>query len=355
MSRPNKVWFRKDIGWWMVTLDGKKIRLAEGKTNRKLAEQKFHELKVVQARSAENCNARIADIIDGFLTWSKVHRSPETCRNHLWYGQKFSEHIGYLKATELRPNHLTQWVDSHAWGQTTQRNARRSVYRAFAWAVEEGLLTSNPLAGMKCPAALTRQRAMTDAEFRSLLRGSRHDFKVLLFALMMSGCRPKEATSLTWNQVHQDRWVLPQHKTFHKTHKPRVIYLTKPLQRLMTVLRRRGDQRGAANAHVFLNAYGRPWTRNAIRLRIERLKRKLHLADDLCCYMTRHAFGTAAVLNGVDVMTVAQLMGHTSLEMIQRVYVHLADKHDHLNQAAERATRPLAAPKPSPAEPNQAG
>ncbi len=49
MSRPNKIWFRKDIGWWMVTVDGKKIRLAEGKPNRKKAEQKFHELKAVQA------------------------------------------------------------------------------------------------------------------------------------------------------------------------------------------------------------------------------------------------------------------------------------------------------------------
>ncbi|MCE9554604.1 MAG: hypothetical protein K8T91_14700 [Planctomycetes bacterium] len=50
MSRPSKVWFRRDTGWWMVTLDGKKIRLAEGRPNRKLAEQKFHELKAVQAR-----------------------------------------------------------------------------------------------------------------------------------------------------------------------------------------------------------------------------------------------------------------------------------------------------------------
>lgn len=28
MSRPNKVWFRTDVGWWMVTLNGQRIRLA---------------------------------------------------------------------------------------------------------------------------------------------------------------------------------------------------------------------------------------------------------------------------------------------------------------------------------------
>jgi hypothetical protein len=49
MARPNRIWFRKDIGWWMVTLGGKKIRLVEGKNQRKLAEQKFRELMAVSA------------------------------------------------------------------------------------------------------------------------------------------------------------------------------------------------------------------------------------------------------------------------------------------------------------------
>jgi hypothetical protein len=161
MARPNKIWFRKDTGWWMVTLDGKKIRLAEGRPNRKLAEQKFHEQTAVCVRPAESSDARITDIIDGFLGWSKIHRSAETNRNHIAYGQKFSEHIGYLRATELRPHHLTGWVDAHPqWNQTTQRNARRSIYHAFAWAVEEGLLALNPLKGMKCLAAKTRQRTI---------------------------------------------------------------------------------------------------------------------------------------------------------------------------------------------------
>jgi len=44
MARSNKIWFRKDVGWWMVTLGGAKTRLVEGKKNRKLAEDKFHEL-----------------------------------------------------------------------------------------------------------------------------------------------------------------------------------------------------------------------------------------------------------------------------------------------------------------------
>ena len=70
----------------------------------------------------------------------------------------------------------------------------------------------------------------------------------------------------------------------------------------------------------------------------------------MCVYLLRHAFGTNAIPNGVDVATVAQLMGHSSLEMISKVYCHLADEHNHLQEAVEKVRkRPLAVSKPQPA------
>jgi integrase len=343
MSRPNKIWFRKDVGWWMVTLAGEKIRLAQGKESRKAAEQKFHELMASRSQAPESPNARVADVIEAFLAWTKVHRSSETNRNYISYGQGFSEHSGYMQTSELKPIHVTRWVDENGWTQTTERNARRSIYRAFSWACEEGILTRNPLQGMKCPRAKARGRFMSDSEYRTLLKHSDLDFKTLLFALKETGCRPKEARVLRWEQVRDDRWVLEEHKTAYKVEKPRVIYLTTPMRKMMNVLRRR-----STGSQVFLNSRKKPWTCNAVRLRIARLKTKLNLPDDLCAYMLRHAFGTNAILNGVDVATVAELMGHTSLEMVSRVYLHLADQHTHLNAAVDKATRPHALATPSP-------
>ena len=343
MPRPNKIWFRKDIGCWMVTIGGRRIRLAEGRHAKKEAQQKFHEFAAERAQAPEAATARVADVIEAFLAWTQIHRSEETNRNYLWFGQQFSEHSGYLSVAELKPIHVTRWVDGKGWNQTTQRNGRRSIYRAFSWACEEGILARNPLQGMKCPRAMTRTRIMTDKEYRSLLRNSAHDFKLLLFALQQTGCRPKEAQTLTWEQVREDRWVLKEHKTAYKVHKPRVIYLTAPMRKLMAVLRSR-----SSSNHVFLNRRNRPWTNNAIRHRIHRLKDKLNLSQDLCTYMLRHAFGTNAILNGVDVATVAELMGHTSLEMVSRVYLHLANQHSHLTAAVEKATRPVDPSRPLP-------
>ena len=345
MGRPNKIWFRKDTGWWMVTLGGVKTRLAEGKGNKKLAEDKFHELCLQRSRVPESSSARVADVIEAFLAWSKVHRSDERNRNYFWYGEKFAEAAGYLSVAELKPIHVTRFVDKHGWKETTERNARRSVYRAFSWAKEEGIIPENPLRGMKCPRARTRERALTNEEYVILMKKSRRDFKRLLFALRQTGCRPKEARTLTWDQVREDRWVLPKHKTAYKVGKPRVVFLSKPMQRLMKTLKSR-----SASDYVFLNARGVPWTVNAIRCRINRLKEKTDLPKDVCSYLLRHAFGTNAILNGVDVITVAELMGHESLDMIKKVYAHLADKHQHLQDALEQARR-----RPVPARPPQDG
>jgi hypothetical protein len=38
----------------------------------------------------------------------------------------------------------------------------------------------------------------------------------------------------------------------------------------------------------------------------------------------------------VDGRTLAELMGHTSQEMISKVYVHLADEHQHLKAAVDK-------------------
>ena len=42
------------------------------------------------------------------------------------------------------------------------------------------------------------------------------------------------------------------------------------------------------------------------------------------------------ILNGVNRAVVAELMGHASLDMVSKVYVHLADEHAHLKAAVER-------------------
>jgi integrase len=217
MARQAKPWFRRQTGWWMVCIGGKQIKLAEGWENRDLALKKFHELMLVAAEAPDSRNARVFSVCDEFLVWSHRNQSAETYRGYEFYVQGFCDACGYVKVAELRPYHVTRWLDANDWNPTTRYNAQRSVFRVFNWAASEGLLDRNPLKGMKRSQPLSRQRCLTDDEWRLLFGNARGSFKVFLYALQQTGARPSEVRGLTWDQVHQDRWVLRVHKTSGKT------------------------------------------------------------------------------------------------------------------------------------------
>ena len=176
---------------------------------------------------------------------------------------------------------------------------------------------------------------MTEEEFQKIHANAGGPFVDYLFALRDTGARPNEARDLLWSHVQPDRWVLTKHKTSRKVQKDRVVILTDAMQAMMERLK------GNGHTHVFLNTEGQPWTKNAVRLQMTRLREKLGLADDLCAYLARHGFGTRAILNGVNPPVVAELMGHNSLEMVSKVYVHLADEHAYLKAAVEKISRPV--------------
>ncbi len=349
MARPHKIWFRQQTGWWMVKVNGKQVRLAKGRKNKPEAERAFHEFLLLQPTAPESTDARVADIVEAFLAWAKRSLSEAAYNGYLFYAQKFAERWGWLPVRDLKPYHVTRWVGERAWGPTSQYNGKRSAFRAFSWAIQEGLLAKNPLTGMRRPRPKHRTRCLTVDEYRALIAGAHGRFRVLLWALRQTGARPCEVNRLTWDEVRSDRWVLWDHKTVGKTEKPRVILLTPPMRRLMDRLRK-----DATSRFVFVNTRGKPWTTNAIRLQIGRIRRKLGLASDVCAYLFRHTYGTHAVLNGVNPSMVAELMGHSSLEMVSKVYVHLADQVSHLQEAAERAAQ-LPAPATPPATEKRLG
>ena len=346
MSRPQKPWYRKQTGWWMVEISGKQEKLVEGpkdETHRILAEEKFVELRKLRRMAPEEVGSRTADLIEAFLRHSRLHFAADTHRMNRYYLQIFAEACGEVPAREIKPLHVQRMIDDRVdpelkreknekvWGETTVYNARKAAFRVFSWATEQKIITVNPLAGMKRPKPKPRQRAITDTEFWQLYANAGDPLRDLLLALYLSGARPKEVRDLTWDMVGDDRWTLPEHKTAKKTGRSRVIFLPKELVELMSRLRREGR-----TGHVFLNTEGNPWTMDALRQQIARIRRKLGLAKDLSAYLCRHGFGTRAILSGVDGQTLAELMGHSSQEMISQVYVHLADQHQHLKAAVNK-------------------
>jgi integrase len=362
MARKARPWFRQFDGWWYVCMQGKQHRLAQGRKNKAAAFQRWHELEFEAAAnpSVDSPDQTVASVIDAYLVHARHDLDAETHARRSRYLQLFAEIHGFRLAQDCLPIHLTQWLDSNKeWSSAwTRATVIKIVQRVFNWAARQRLIPSNPFFGVSQRPGEPR-RPMTDEEFRRVIRatvkalpkghkrrnspkrptaGTR--FRNVLFFLRYTGARPSEMSSLTWDAVDFEHGVtiLTEHKTrkLLRTPRPRIIQMVPEVAKLLKRIKR---QEQFADPHVFLSSQGRPWRRDMLGLRLRRFRNKAGVGGDATLYGIRHQFGTMAVVNGVDIKTLAELMGHRSTQMTEH-YCHLAGHQAHLAAAMKRAVAP---------------
>jgi integrase/recombinase XerC/integrase/recombinase XerD len=77
--------------------------------------------------------------------------------------------------------------------------------------------------------------------------------------------------------------------------------------------------------NVFLSTSKKPLTENSVKLMFTRLSQRSGVYR-LHAHLCRHTFATRFLINGGDVFTLQQILGHSTLEMV-RHYVNLAASH----------------------------
>jgi integrase len=335
--RVRKPWFRASKNAWYVELDGKQVRLAVGKENEETAFDAFYKLMAGGPRQPSDDGLLVVTLCDLFLEFSLLHHAKKSYRLYKDFLQSFCKLHGRLLASQLKPFHLTRWVDQRTSWKAAKRHAVVAVKRAFSWAEQEGLIASNPIKHVKKPPCNRRERVVTADERRQILGAIKDQpFRDFVFAMQETGCRPGEIATVTAADCNFTLgiWVLKQHKTAGKTGRPRIIYLT-PVA--LELSRRLAEQHSVGP--IFRNTRGRPFSGNAIRCRFRELRRKHSNLAGVVAYSYRHSFATDALIKGVGVAQVAELLGHTNTNMVMRHYSHLADNVAHLRQAALRATQ----------------
>lgn len=350
MKQP-KPWFRASKSAWYVEHHGKQVRLGphpDGAPPPKKSESGWNAPKAIldafyKLMAADPVNLPrpekilAAVVCDLFLDHSERHHSPDTFANYKHFLQSFSERYGRLPAAELKPIHVTKWLDDHPSWKGGRRHAVIAVRRAFSWADQQGVLSPNPLRALKAGRARRRTRVLSPEELSEILAVIRdRQFREFMHAMLETGCRPSEVARVTAANVNLALgvWLFPEHKTAKKTHKPRVVYLTPAMVDLSRKL-----MAEYPDGPLFRGPRGKAaFTRQNIRCRFRRLREKLPHLKHFVCYNVRHTFATRALVNGVGVAQVAELLGHSSTEMVSQTYGHLAEEVAHMREAARRAT-----------------
>jgi integrase len=355
-----KVWFRKQTGWWYASIKEsgtyqqiKLVKAPDDKSGKKAAEdQLIQELAskqhAEQSPSGNGSWVTVNHILAGFLKHSREEHEETTAR---WYSDllvPFSEIWGKLRVPQLKKKHVKHWLKVKGYNPTTSNKALGAVKRAFNWAVEEEHIPKNPIAHVRKPKALVRDRTLTSEE-RDLILASIKDlaFRQFVNAMTLTGCRPGEVARVTAADVENGLWVLVKHKTANKTGKPRTVYLCPEALELTNELIEKHP-----TGPLFLNMRGKPWTRNAIRIRFMRLREKFPQLKGVVAYTYRSSFATDALESGVQEASVAALLGHTNTATLHKFYARLSHKVGHLKDAAAKATqKPQEADDAQPSNP----
>lgn len=284
---------------------------------------------------------RLKRLIDKFLTWCEQTRKPATTSNYRWLLYKFLRHVGNKPIDKLLP------ADLEAYGKTWHEV--QSVQRLFQWAKDSiRIVPENIFSKVPRPPAGERTRILPPRELAGFLRKTKSPFRQFLVAMRESIARPQEIRELIWPMLRADdprmsieqalpigraKFVLHHYKSRERRNDPntpRIIRVNRRLGRLLLRLLQRTPSR---EGYVFLNRLRRQWSGNAVRCRMRRLRERFPelksiggTGENVVAYSLRHSSATVATAKGIRDRVLADLMGHSSTDMVQR-YQHLQDEH----------------------------
>ena len=200
-----------------------------------------------------------------------------------------------------------------------------------AWLFEEGFTAENVLERLKRPKVSAPViEVLSDGELQQILasieprtvQGARQQLVFLL--LLDTGIRASELCGIELDDVRLDQDCL---KVRGKGNKERFVPICANTKKaiLRYINTWRPEPASSQISNLVLSEDGYTLTSGALLQMIKRLGKRAGVPR-LHPHLFRHTFAVKYLMNGGDVMTLKNILGHTTLTVTQ-MYMHLADVH----------------------------
>lgn len=220
------------------------------------------------------------------------------------------------------------------------RRAQSAVRTFFQFLLSEGWVSidpterlESPRIGERLPEFLTREE--TEKLLRAPIPEKRFYWRdrSILELLYASGVRVSELVSITGTTLDLDDSSIT---VFGKGSKERIVPIGTPalrtLKKYLTKLRPKLD-RGEGRGYVYLNAHGRPLTRESVWKLVKNSGRIAGIKKNISPHTLRHTFATHLLEGGADLAAVQELLGHVDISSTQ-IYTHV--DREYLRKIHER-------------------
>jgi integrase len=169
-------------------------------------------------------------------------------------------------------------------------------------------------------ADAARVRYFSDGEARRLVNACPSDFRALVTAALLTGCRYGELTRLRARDYNPDVGTLQI--VTSKSAKPRHVVLTDEGKHFFA----RAVAGRSASEIILTRDAGRAWGRSEQHRRIADACTAANVAP-CTVHALRHTYASRLVMKGVPLAVVAAQLGHKDTRMVEKHYGHLAPSY----------------------------
>ena len=218
-------------------------------------------------------------------------------------------------------------------GDDDARRRRKSTANRILTVLKAGLNRARRMKRLQVPSAeawrevkafkgadAPKIRYLTAAECTRLVNACAPDFRLLVQAALLTGCRYGELIALRVDDYNPDSGTVTIREA--KAGKPRHIPLNAAGVTFFerTAAGRRGDER------MLVRADGEAWGRSQQGRRFNDAAKAAKILG-ASFHSLRHSYGSALAMEGVPMGVIAVALGHSDSRLTEKFYAHLAPSY----------------------------
>jgi len=254
-----------------------------------------------------------------------------TCRNHI------VPHIGSLKLSQVEDDHirgLLRALQRQGVGTRTRQVAHATLRRAFAIAMRDKLIPTNPVATVERPKGVRTKHIFSEKEalvFLSAAKG--HSYEALYVLALTTGMRQGELFALDWSDVDLQRAALRVQATLVEDADGKLIRgepKTASSRRIVDLpnvaveaLKEHRTRTHGFEGFVFRDSIGGPLRKsNFLRRYFYPLLKRAELPR-ITFHALRHVANSILLARGANIRLLADRLGHATTRTTLEHYSHV--------------------------------
>ena len=170
-------------------------------------------------------------------------------------------------------------------------------------------------------ADAAKLRYLSDDEARRLTNACPADFRALVTAALLTGCRYGELTAMTVDDFNPDAGTVRVRTS--KSGKPRHVVLTQEGRDF--VVRLAVGKSGSAR--LFLRTNGKPWAKSEQQRPLAAACAAARIEPGVNFHGLRHTYASRLAMRSVPLAVIAAQLGHSDTRMVERHYGHLSPSY----------------------------